>query len=79
MAPGIWALVAASFGLGIVSCVPQQLVPFAALMSSPGEHGRSVGTVVSGIMVGILRGRTVAGVIHLFGARAQRSSALPLH
>ena len=63
VAPGIWALIAASFGLGIVSCVPQQLVPFAAVMSSPGERGRNVGTVVSGIMVGILVGRTIAGVI----------------
>ncbi|SIT43424.1 Major facilitator superfamily MFS_1 [Paraburkholderia ribeironis] len=62
-APGIWALVAASFGLGIVSCVPQQLVPFAAVMSLPSERGRNVGTVVSGIMVGILTGRTIAGVI----------------
>lgn len=71
MAPGIWALVGASFGLGIVSCVPQQLVPFAALMSSPGERGRSVGTVVSGIMVGILLGRTVAGVVgDAYGWRA---------
>ena len=63
LAPGIWALIGASFGLGIVSCVPQQLVPFAALMSPPGERGRSVGTVVGGIMVGILLGRTVAGVV----------------
>ena len=47
-APGIWTLIAASFGLGIVSCVPQQLVPFAAVMSQPTERGRSVGTVVSG-------------------------------
>jgi len=71
MAPGIWALIAASFGLGIVSCVPQQLVPFAALMSPPSERGRSVGTVVSGIMVGILLGRTVAGVVgEAYGWRA---------
>lgn len=63
IAPGIWALIAASFGLGIVSCVPQQLVPFAAVMSLPSERGRNVGTVVSGIMVGILVGRTIAGVI----------------
>ena len=63
LAPGIWALVAASFALGIVSCVPQQLVPFAAVMSLPSERGRSVGTVVSGIMVGILLGRTISGVV----------------
>ena len=63
VSPGIWTLIAASFGLGIVSCVPQQLVPFAAVMSRPTERGRSVGTVVSGIMVGILLGRTIAGVV----------------
>lgn len=70
-APDIWALIAASFGLGIVSCVPQQLVPFAAVMSQPHERGRNVGTVVSGIMVGILLGRTIAGVVgEAYGWRA---------
>jgi len=60
---GVWPLIVASFGLGAVACVPQQLVPFAAVMSAPSERGRNVGTVVSGIMVGILLGRTVSGVI----------------
>ncbi|HTK00401.1 MAG TPA: MFS transporter [Bordetella sp.] len=63
LAPGIWALVGACFGLGVVSGVPQQLVPFAASMSPPGERGRSVGTVVSGIMIGILLGRTISGIV----------------
>jgi len=62
-APGIWPLIFASFGVGIVACVPQQLVPFAAVMSAPSERGRSVGTVVSGIMVGILVGRTISGMV----------------
>jgi predicted MFS family arabinose efflux permease len=71
IAPGIWSLIAASFGLGMVCCVPQQLVPFAAVMSLPSDRGRSVGTVVSGIMVGILLGRTVSGLIGAaFGWRA---------
>ena len=70
LAPGIGALIGASFSLGIVSCVPQQLVPLAASRSPPGERGRSVGTVVSGIMVGILLGRTVAGIIKEKGATA---------
>jgi len=70
-AADIWALIAASFGLGIVSCVPQQLVPFAAVMSAPSERGRNVGTVVSGIMVGILLGRTISGVVgDAYGWRA---------
>jgi predicted MFS family arabinose efflux permease len=60
---GIWNLIAVSFGLGAVACVPQQLVPFASVMSAPAERGRAVGTVVSGIMVGILLGRTVSGAV----------------
>ncbi|CAB3770241.1 MULTISPECIES: MFS transporter [Burkholderia] len=63
LAPGVWALIGAAFGLGVVSCVPQQLVPFAAVMSAPHERGRNVGTVVTGIMVGILLGRAVSGLI----------------
>lgn len=63
LAPNIWLLIVASYFVGIVSCVPQQLVPFAAVMSAPSERGRSVGTVVSGIMVGILAGRTISGVV----------------
>nr|WP_244272845.1 MFS transporter [Burkholderia lata] len=63
LAPGVWALIGAAFSLGVVSCVPQQLVPFAAVMSAPDERGRNVGTVVTGIMVGILLGRAVSGLI----------------
>jgi len=61
--PGIVGLAVVSFGIGMVSCVPQQLVPFAGAMSAPSERGRNVGTVVSGIMIGILVGRTVAGLV----------------
>ncbi len=56
-------LLAASFALGMVCCVPQQLVPFASAMSPPAERGRSVGTVVSGIMIGLLLGRVVGGAL----------------
>lgn len=71
VAPNIGTLIAASFVFGVVSGVPQQLVPFAATMSPPAERGRSVGTVVGGIMVGILLGRTISGGLGaLYGWRA---------
>ena len=63
LAPNFPLLLAACFGLGAVSCVPQQLVPFAATISPAAERGRSVGTVVSGIMMGLLLGRTVGGAL----------------
>jgi predicted MFS family arabinose efflux permease len=62
-APDLPTLLATSFGLGMVCCVPQQLVPFAAAMSPPAERGRSVGAVVGGIMIGLLLGRTVGGAV----------------
>jgi predicted MFS family arabinose efflux permease len=63
LAPTFPALLAAAFGLGVVSCVPQQLVPFAATLAPPETRGRAVGMVVSGIMIGLLAGRTVGGAL----------------
>ena len=63
LAPNLPVLLAASLGLGFVSCAPQQMVPFAAMMAAPFERGRAVGTVVSGIMLGLLMGRVVGGAL----------------
>lgn len=63
LAPNFAALLAAAFGLGMVCCVPQQLVPFAAMLAPPATRGRAVGVVVSGIMIGLLAGRTVGGAL----------------
>jgi predicted MFS family arabinose efflux permease len=63
LAPNFPALLAAAFGLGVVSCVPQQLTPFAAALAPPEMRGRAVGIVVSGIMIGLLAGRTVGGAL----------------
>ena len=63
LAPNFFLLLGASFGLGVVSCVPQQMTPFAASMAMPEARGRAVGTVVSGIMIGLLAGRVVGGAL----------------
>jgi len=63
LAPNLPVLLAASLGLGFVSCAPQQMAPFAASMAAPFERGRAVGTVVSGIMFGLLTGRVVGGAL----------------
>jgi predicted MFS family arabinose efflux permease len=67
--PSLFLLAALVFGIG--SVVAQVAVPFAAHLARPEERGRKVGSVVSGLMTGILLARPVASIVaHFFGWRA---------
>jgi predicted MFS family arabinose efflux permease len=71
VAPSFGLLCVASLGLGIATCTPQLLVPFAATLARPEERGRTVGFVMSGLLLGILLARTASGFIGAhFGWRA---------
>jgi predicted MFS family arabinose efflux permease len=71
MAPNIFVLQVASFGIGLFSVVPQILVPIAASMSAPSERGRNLGRMMAGLLTGVLLSRTVSGYIaRYFGWRA---------
>jgi predicted MFS family arabinose efflux permease len=61
VAPGVAWLGAASLLIGFATVVPQLVLPFAALLAPPKERGRVVGTVMGGLLVGILLARTVSG------------------
>ncbi|XXY31749.1 MFS transporter [Sorangium sp. So ce233] len=63
LAPGLSWLVGASFAVGITSVVPQLLLPFAAQLAPDAQRGRVVGMVMSGLLIGILLSRTVAGFV----------------
>ncbi|RTL97892.1 MFS transporter [Ancylobacter aquaticus] len=68
-APALFLLAALVFGIG--SVVAQVAVPFAAHLARPEERGRKVGSVVSGLMTGILLARPVSSLLaHWFGWRA---------
>lgn len=49
--------------VGLLAVVAQTLVAFATTMAAPAERGRVVGVVTSGIVIGILLARTIAGVL----------------
>ena len=71
LGPTLGVVAGASFAIGVTTVVPQLLLPLAAGLSPPTMRGRVVGTVVSGILVGILGGRAVAGAVNdLAGWRA---------
>ena len=53
---------------GMLSVVAQVLVPFAATLTEPHERGRVVGTIMSGLLLGILLARTAAGALADLGS-----------
>ena len=62
-APSLGVLAALHLLIGLCTCVPQLLVPLAADLAAPEQRGRVVGTVMSGLLVGILLSRTFAGYV----------------
>lgn len=66
----LWLLIGMTL-TGLLAVVTQVLVAYAATLAIPAQRGRVVGVVTSGIVVGILLARTVAGAMaDLAGWRA---------
>lgn len=63
VAGNVAVLVAALLIVGVTSVIVQVLVPMAADLAADDERGRVVGTVMSGLLIGILASRTVAGLV----------------
>ncbi|EJS4959943.1 MFS transporter [Salmonella enterica] len=52
---------------GLFSVVAKILVPLAATLATPDTRGKVVGTIMSGLLLGILLARTVAGLLANLG------------
>jgi predicted MFS family arabinose efflux permease len=63
LAPTAAALLIVLFILGAACSAIQILVPIAASMAPPGQDGRVIGDVMSGLMVGILLARPLASLV----------------
>jgi predicted MFS family arabinose efflux permease len=61
--PSLPIMIAASYLLGVTSCTPQLIVPYAAGTAPIETRGRVVGSVMSGLLVGILFSRSISGFI----------------
>jgi predicted MFS family arabinose efflux permease len=70
-APGIHALLVTSLLIGLTATMAQDIVPAAATLAHDAHRGKIVGTVMTGLLLGILLSRVVAGVgAAQFGWRA---------
>ncbi|WP_189091152.1 MFS transporter [Deinococcus ruber] len=63
VAPTFLPFALASVLLGLSSVGAQVLVPFAASLAPDATRGKTVGTVMSGLLMGILLARTVSGAV----------------
>ena len=63
LAPGKASLLTAAFLVGATSCGLQMIVVMAATLSSEAQRGQIIGTVMSGLMLGVLLSRPAGSLI----------------
>ncbi|ARP91262.1 MFS transporter [Bordetella genomosp. 9] len=63
LAPNVGIVLAGTALAGLTAVCAQIMVPFAATLAAPHERGRVVGTIMSGLLLGILLARTAAGAL----------------
>lgn len=62
-APSFTLFACVSFLIGLLSIVPQIIIPYGAVLAGPKARGKVMGTLLSGLLVGILLSRTVSGIV----------------
>ncbi|MEV0072078.1 MFS transporter, partial [Amycolatopsis sp. NPDC050768] len=71
VSPGPVTFFIASGVVGLATVVQQVIIAYSAVLSSPESRGRVLGIVTSGVVIGILLARTVAGLLaDAFGWRS---------
>lgn len=69
-------LLVISLLLGMAATMAQDIVPAAAILAPAGQQGKMVGTVMTGLLLGILLSRTISGLVGAgFGWRVMFQTA----
>lgn len=61
--PSLNGMLATSLIIGIMATMAQDIVPTAAILAPDAQRGKAVGTVMTGLLIGILLSRVVSGVV----------------
>lgn len=75
-APSLGLLLVSSLAIGLSATLAQDLVPAAATLAPEARRGKTVGTVMTGLLLGVLLSRVVSGVVaEHFGWRSMYAVA----
>lgn len=71
LAPNLPLLAASGFAIGLSATIAQDFVPSAAAISADHNRNRNIGTVMTGLLIGIVSSRVFSGIVaEHFGWRA---------
>jgi len=63
LAPSLEVLAGASLAVGLLATTAQDFVPAAAALAPPTARGKTVGSVMTGLLLGILLSRLASGIV----------------